>query len=262
MLAEVKLHARLLDPAEDLLRLGVGHLRGLVIERTLAEPLLEDAGGVEEVVGNDGIEHSHAALVEDTHQRLAVAEVGRDRLGGVGELARDRHLVEGHDMARVVVHGAVIEPGLQVPPKAWARKVVGPERRVTHACFRERAVEVEHAHQARPLARPVGHREDRAGVGREPREHVVGILPDRLGHDERHLGIDRFEHVEPLAGAGDEAMAAGLRRGMAPLQFPAGGGKGPHEVSLHRLLRRPADPVCLLAEIAIGDEHRPAFAGG
>jgi hypothetical protein len=41
---------------------------------------------------------------------------------------------------------------------------------------------------------------------------VVGILPDRLGHDQRHVGVNRLEHVEPLAGAGDEASSNFARR--------------------------------------------------
>ena len=39
----------------------------------LAEALLEDAGGVEQFVGDDGVVHAHAALVEDAHDALCRA---------------------------------------------------------------------------------------------------------------------------------------------------------------------------------------------
>ena len=65
------------------------------------------------------------------------------------------------------------------------------------------------------------------GVGGEAREHVVGILPDGLGDDERHVAVDRGEHVEPLAGAGDEAVAARPRHRVAAVERPAGARRRP-----------------------------------
>ena len=46
----------------------------------LAEPLLVDAGGVEQLVGDDRVEHPHAALVEDAHDRLLRAQLGGQAL--------------------------------------------------------------------------------------------------------------------------------------------------------------------------------------
>jgi hypothetical protein len=49
---------------------------------------------------------------------------------------------------------------------------------------------------------------------------------------------------------------------VAPFEFPTGGGKRFPEIRLQGLLRRPADPIGLLAKIAIGDEHGSVFACG
>ena len=211
---------------------------------------------MEQPVGDDGVFHPHAALVEDTHQRLLGTEVGREQLRAFGEVAGHANLLEGHHVAGVVVDRAGGEPGLEVTLEAWARKVVGPDRRVGHARLRQRAVEIEHADEAGPLPRPVGRGEDRAFVGGEAGEDVVGVLPDRLGHHERHVRIDACEDVEALAATGDEAVAPAPGGGVATVERPAGPGEGGGERLLHRLLRRPADAVGLLAEVATGDEHR------
>ena len=55
----------------------VADLRRLVVQRRLAEPLLEHAGRVEQVVGNDRVEHAHAAFVEHAHDRLVAAQLRR-----------------------------------------------------------------------------------------------------------------------------------------------------------------------------------------
>ena len=84
-------------------------------------------------------------------------------------------------------------------------------------------------------------------------------MPDSLGDDERRGRVDGGKHVDPLAGAGDEAVAAGLRGGVAANERPAGGGEGPRQIRFHLLLGRPADPIGLLAEVAAGDEDDVGF---
>ena len=135
-----------------------------------------------------------------------------------------------------------------------AGEVVGPERGVGDARLGERAVEVEHPDKSRPLPGPVGDGEDRPGVTREPGENVVGVLPDGLGDDKRRRRIDFRKHLDPLAGAGDEAVAARFRRGVAANERPAGGGEGSRQIRFHLLLGRPADLVGPLPQIATGDE--------
>ena len=50
--------------------LVVGDLRGFEIERRLAEPFLEDTGRVQQMIGNDRVEHAHATFVEDAQNGL------------------------------------------------------------------------------------------------------------------------------------------------------------------------------------------------
>jgi DNA polymerase-3 subunit delta' len=59
----------------------------------------------------------------------------------------------------------------------------------------------------------------------------------------------------PLATP-DEAVATAPGDRVATVERPASPGEGGDERLLHRLLRRPADAVGLLAEVATGDEHR------
>ena len=47
----------------------------LVVQRGLAEPFFEDTGWIQQVVGNDGIEHSHAPFVEHAHDRLVALKL-------------------------------------------------------------------------------------------------------------------------------------------------------------------------------------------
>ena len=262
--AEVEPHARLLEPAKDRSRLALGDLHGLVVERALAESLLEDARRVEEAVGNDRVEHPHAALVEHAHERLATAQVGGEFHAHLLQRLRDAHRGDRHDVTRVVTHRPVREPRPQVAVERGAAEVVRPERGVGDARLRERSVEVEHPHEARPLSRPVGDGEDRTGVGREPGQHVVGVLPDRFRDDERRGRIDRLEDAQALPGARDEPMAARPAGGMSSHQRPSRTPEGRGQVGLHRLLGRPADPIRLLAKIATGDQDGgvAALAGG
>ena len=60
----------LFHPAAHRARFVVGDLRRFVIQGRLAEPLLEHAGRVQQVVGNDGVEHAHATFVEHAHDGL------------------------------------------------------------------------------------------------------------------------------------------------------------------------------------------------
>ena len=101
--AGVEFHAAVFDPLADGGGLGVADLRRFVVEGRLAEPLLEDAGGVEQVVGNDRVEHAHAAFVEDAHDRLVALERGGELAGRARRRRRaNLHFSKRHDVRRVV----------------------------------------------------------------------------------------------------------------------------------------------------------------
>ena len=73
-----ELHPPLLKPVQDAARLRIANAERLGVERGLAEAFLEDAGGVEQLVGEDGVEHPHATLIEHAHDGLAPAEFARE----------------------------------------------------------------------------------------------------------------------------------------------------------------------------------------
>ena len=75
VLAPAKLQAALEIPVQHATGFGVGDLLHRGVEGRLTEPLLENAGGIEEFVGDDGVEHAHAAFVEHTHDGFAFREL-------------------------------------------------------------------------------------------------------------------------------------------------------------------------------------------
>ena len=89
--AGVEFHAAVFEPLADGGGFGVADLRRFVVEGRLAEPLLEDAGRVQQVVGDDRVEHAHAAFVEDAHDRLVA-------LQRRGELLAELDVVGGSNL--------------------------------------------------------------------------------------------------------------------------------------------------------------------
>ena len=78
---------------------------------------------------------------------------------------------------------------------------------------------------------------------RQAGEDVMRILPHRLGHDERRVGVHLAKNFETLALAGDEAvLLLGLERMRAP-DAEAFRFQGGPERCLHRDLRRPANLI-------------------
>ena len=69
---EVEVDAFVYEPLVYGLRFGVADCAHFGDECGLAEALFIDAGGVEELVVDDGVVHAHAALVEDAEDGLAV----------------------------------------------------------------------------------------------------------------------------------------------------------------------------------------------
>ena len=103
----------------------------------------------------------------------------------------------------------------------------------------------------------------------QPVQHVMRVLPDGLGHDQRRLGVDSGEDLHPFLLRADEAMPfVGLER-MGADQLAAEAGDGAAQRLLHLLLRRPAALVGGGPQIAVGDEQhligfdlRPGPDGG
>src|SRR5688572_8858093 len=73
-----KLHAFPQKPVEDVLRLGIADLPHRGVERGLTKAFLEEAGKMQQFVGHDGVEHTHAAFIEDAEDGFALPKLARE----------------------------------------------------------------------------------------------------------------------------------------------------------------------------------------
>ena len=167
--------------------------------------------GLQQVVGDDGVEHAHAAFVEHAHDRLLAAQLLGQRLAELAaRLPGTLTFFERRDVV-----GLVLDVALRRASCAGCREerlvgeILAPERRVLHAGLGQRAVEIQHADQSRPGARPVGDGQDRPAVRDQPVQHVMRVLPDGLGHDQRRVGIDAGEDLHAFLLRADEAVLLG-----------------------------------------------------
>ncbi len=90
----------------------------------------------------------------------------------------------------------------------------------------------------------------------QPGQHMMAVLPDGLGHDQRRVGMDVLEDLHPHALAGDEAVAGGGVVGVGAPHGHAGAGECVADLALHLFLRWPADLIGGQAQIAAGDQQR------
>ena len=207
--ARVELHPVLLEPVVNGARFGVADLRGLVVKRGLAEAFLEHAGRVEQVVGDDGVEHAHATLVEHAHDGLVAPQLGGQRLAELAGVAGDFDFGERFDVIGLVRAFAGREPLAEFGLEIVVREILAPERGVFHALFRERAVQVQHADEAGPGAGPVGDGENRPAMRGESGEDVMRVLPDRFRDDEGRVRVNVLEHLNAFALRINEAVFGG-----------------------------------------------------
>ena len=128
------------------------------------------------------------------------------RLAQLAVLGGDFHFFERDDVPRLVRALARFEPVVQPLAEILVGEILAPERGVFDAGLGERAVEIEHADQSGPGARPVGDGEDRPAVRDQAAQHVVRVLPDRLGDDDGRLGIEAGEDVHSFALRGEKAV--------------------------------------------------------
>ena len=252
--AGVELHAPLFQPGADLAGFGVADLGALVVKRGLAEAFLEHAGGVEQIVGDDGVEHAHAAFIKHAHDGLVALQLGGQCLAELARVAGDFDFRERLDVIGLVRTLAGCEPLAKFGFEIIVREILAPERGVFHALFRERTVQVQHADEAGPGAGPVGDGEDRSAMRGESGEDVMRVLPDGFRNDERRGRVNVFEHFQAFALRINEAVPGRRVVGVRAYDFIALGLDGGAEGVFHCLLRRPANLVGRETQIAAGDE--------
>jgi hypothetical protein len=214
-----------------------------MVERRLAQALLEDAAGVQGVIGNDGVEHAHASLVEDAKNGLVAPQLGSQPLTEPGTLRGQLHILQRPCVRRVMRHPAGAQPLPQPVPEKGVRKILAPKARVPHARLGQRTIQVQHADQPRPLAAPVRHRQDRSAMSGQPGQHMMGILPYRLGHHQRRLRIERPKHLHSLALRRNKPMTFLFLERVRPHHPTPLRLERPAQRPLHGLLRRPAGLV-------------------
>ena len=251
---KIEHHALLLEPCETFARVVIADLRGLVVKRGLAEAFLEDARGVEQIVGNDRVEHAHATFVEHAHDGLVPLQRGGEGFAKFLRAHINFHLRQRCDVIGLVRTRTGLEPLTEFGFEIVVGEIFAPERRVFHALLGERAVQIQHADESRPRPRPVGAGEDRPAMRGESGEDVMRVLPDGFGDNERRIGINALEDIHAFAlrinktvsgvlvilVRADDVIAFRLERG----------GEG----GFHLFLRGPADLIGREAQIAAGDE--------
>ena len=74
-----KVSPRLIQPAANRLRFGVGNRGHGGHQGRLAEPFLVNARGIEQIVLDDGVIHPHAAFIEDAENCFARLQIAGQR---------------------------------------------------------------------------------------------------------------------------------------------------------------------------------------
>ncbi len=248
-----ELHAPRVEPVAHLLRFLVAHQAHGRHQRRLTESLLVDAGGVEQLVVNDGVVHAHAALVEDAQDGFLALELRGQRFAQLTFRGGQAGGIEVAHVAGVVIDLALANPLADAAPEELVGEVFAPDGAVFDAGLGQRAVEVEHAHQAGPLPAPVGDGEDRATMVAQTGQHMMAVLPHRFGDDQTSVGINVLEDLHAHALTGDEAVLLHRIVGMPAFDGDALFGKGSDDGLLHRFLGRPADLIGGQAQVAAGN---------
>jgi hypothetical protein len=96
MRSGMEVHALFVQPVAHRARLFVGHFAHGGIQRRLAQALFENSQGHQVLVGNDGVVHAHAPLVEHAHDGLLAAQLAGQFLADGHRLGRQ---TEGFQVA-------------------------------------------------------------------------------------------------------------------------------------------------------------------
>ena len=225
--------------------------------RRLTEPFFEDPGRIHQMVGHDGVEHSHATFVEHTEDCLLAPQLLGDRRGEPPQRLGDFYVGQRHDMVGGMPELPFLEPAAERIAERFVGEVFTPQRGIFLPGLGERGVEIQQPDQPRPLARPVRHGENRTFVRKQSREHMMRVLPRGLGDDQRRRAIDAREHIHPFALRADEAVIL-LGLELMVNEFIAGIIDGLMQRFFHLGLGWPAAAIGRWRQIAAGDEqHLP-----
>ena len=245
-----ELHPLRVQPRARRLRFPIRRSAHLGVQRRLRQPLLEHARGMQQLVGDDRVIHPHATLVENPHDRLVALQLPRQPRAQFARFARQRQRRQRLHVRRGVHDPLALQPPFQVRQEELVVEVLAPQRRIRHARLGQRPVQVQHAHQPGPLPAPVRQRQDRPLMRIQPAQHMVRVLPDGLGHNQRSPRRDRPEHLHAMLLRADEAVLLRFVIRVPALDRIA---ELPHrreDLLFHRRLRGPAFLVRRKAQVA------------
>ena len=140
--AQFHLQAFALQPGNDFRSFVIADLLHGGVERRLAEAFLEAAGGVQKLVGNDGIEHAHAAFIEHAKNGFVPAKSAGELTTGLLVIGRQFQQREIAHVGLIMRDGAGAQPLMQTRFEKAVREGFTPERGVAHPCFGEGGIEV------------------------------------------------------------------------------------------------------------------------
>jgi hypothetical protein len=206
-------------PLKDLLRLRIGYLGGLIIQSRLGETLLVHSALEKQFVGNDGVVHAHAPLVEHPQNGFFATEAVRDVRSNPLGLLRNRCRVKRLYVIDGMFHFSMVEPGFKTGNEPFFAEILAPQGAVDDSGFGHGAIKIQHSHQTRPGSGPVGHGEDGGAVRNQPVQNVMGILPNRLRHDQGTVGIHLREHRHAFFLGANKSVFLILFVGMNPFQI-------------------------------------------
>ncbi len=247
-----------IEPVAHRLRFVVGYLGHRRNQGRLAEPFLIDSRWIEKIVLNDRVIHPHAAFVEDAENCLACFQIARQGSAQLLFSPGQSRQIQVMHMAQVMFDCMLRQPLPQAAAKEVVLEVLAPQGTEGNSALVQAAIQIQHAHQARPLARPVSHGKDGTAMMLQSGEHVVAVLPDRFRNNDGRIRMDLREDVHAHALTGNKAVSQILVVRVRPAQCKALGPQCIRELLFHLGLCRPADLICGLAQIPAGDQQNLA----
>src|SRR5271167_1656802 len=119
---------------------------------------------MQQLVGNDGVVHSHTTFIKHAQDGFVALQMGSHFTRGGLDVGRQLKIVQRMNMTSVVTDRLTLEPEIKSPKKEIVREIDAPQRVVANAGFSQRSVEIEHADQSWPFAAPVGDSQDRPSM--------------------------------------------------------------------------------------------------
>src|SRR6188474_775775 len=97
-----------------------------------------------------------------------------------------------------MANATAVEPLRQFAAKGAGSEILAPQQRIRDAGLGERSPQIQCTDESGPLPRPVRKNEDRSAMMLQAHQHMMRILPDSLGHDQRGIGMNAREHLATL----------------------------------------------------------------